>query len=71
MAAAKGKTRAPYSIFSGARAGIPMPVIKVICGAAALSLVVICSLVAQSPAEPKNSASTLERERKPRLLSND
>ena len=48
-----------------------MPVIKVICGAAALSLVVICTLVAKSPAEPKNSALKLECERKPWLLSND
>jgi len=33
-----------------------MRVIKAICGAATMSLLVVCTLVAQSPAEPKKSA---------------
>ena len=53
MAAARGETRAPYSIYPVRVAGISMCMIKTICGVAGLSLLVVCSLIAQSPAEPK------------------
>jgi hypothetical protein len=52
-AATNDETRAFYSIFSGPAAGIPMRVIKAMCGAAAVNLLVLCPLIAQSPALPK------------------
>ena len=56
MAAADGEMRVTDSIFSIPTTGGPMRVTNAICGAAAVSLLVVCPLIAQSPAEPKKPA---------------
>ena len=56
MAAAKSEMRVPHFMFSDPIANVSMRVIKAICGAVAASLLVLCPLIAQSPAEPKTHA---------------
>ncbi len=56
MPAAKGKMRVPYPILPDPTAGIPTHIFKAIGGMAAVSLLVLCQLIAQTPTDPKKPA---------------